>query len=290
MDSVLRFAFDLRGTYAQPPVFAPAEVAGALGATAATYIGGGSFGETWRISRGDREQAAKIIRKTDYPLDRLDREIEGLRRGASPHLVRLDDVTEGMLAGEPRKILLFEFIDGPTSRSQALERWPAVDDVLAFGRGILRGLLVLHQQEAVHRDVKLDNVVLRRGQWSEPVIIDLGLTRILDETSITTYPAALGSPPYMAPEVVRHERARKGSDLFGVGVMLHVLLTSQHPFYDPMPDWIDTAEALKRLEAGARAIPEHVPSPLRALTERLLGFDLFARGSTRRALEELEQL
>ena len=89
------------------PQYTEAEVAAALGGPV-TCLGSGAFGETWRRA----DTAVKIIVDGSYPQDRLRREVDGLRRVSSPHVVRLLDTRAITLRGEQRRALVFEYISG----------------------------------------------------------------------------------------------------------------------------------------------------------------------------------
>jgi serine/threonine-protein kinase len=130
--------------------------------------------------------------------------------------------------------IIGEFVPGG-SIAYRLENddWPTEEQALASVIGTLGGLAAIHAQELVHRDIKPGNIALRNGDWSDPVILDLGLVRDLLGDSITVYPNLLGTVPFMAPEQLRKERAVKRSDVFAAGVTLFALLTRRHPFIDP---------------------------------------------------------
>ena len=77
------------------PRFPDADVAAALGVSTVTFLGAGSFGDTWKVG----ETAVKILCVDGYPQDRVDREVSGLRRIDSPHVVKLLDTGTAELGG-----------------------------------------------------------------------------------------------------------------------------------------------------------------------------------------------
>lgn len=274
------------------PVLDPEEIRGAFGAARAELLGRGAFGETWRLS-GDAfattgDAAAKVIYRDGYPPERLARETDGLLRTSSPNVVKLLEARTVDLHGGSRAALLFEFVKGgDVAGAIGAGAWPRYPEVHAFAAGVLTGLVALHGTNTAHRDIKPENIALREGDWAQPVILDLGLSKQLDVDALTTYPQLLGTLPFMAPEQIRGEEARKAADVWALGCVLHLLLTRQHPFFGAYADAVHRADALSRVVAGAPPLPADVPEPLRSVVTRLLSPTEHERGSARRALSDL---
>ena len=185
-------------------------------------------------------------------------------------------------------MITFEYIHGMVL-DEAIRTacWPSTDEVRKLVRGVLSGLSVLHGHETVHRDIKPANLALRDGDWARPVILDLGLARLLDEKGITRYPVALGTEEFMAPEIIRGARAQKETDLWSLGVVTYILLTRSHPFYGPYDERVDEMEALERISAGYAPLDSRVPTDLQDVTRRSLAANADDRGT---ALDLLSRL
>lgn len=263
-------------------------VAAACSASSADFLGRGSFGETWRIARADGPRAVKVVLDDQYPKRLLDREVRGLQRVRDDRVVALNSVEMLDLPVGKRPALVFEFVDGGDVAGR-LQRgqWPTAQEVHAFTRGLLTGVAALHAVDTVHRDIKPENVALRAGAWDTPVLLDLGLAKLLSGESLTQYPALMGTFPFMAPEQVRQEPARKAADVWAVGVVAFTLLARTHPFYDGRNQAVLSADALQRLARGPRPLPGSVPEPLASVVPRLLSFEPHQRGSAARALNDL---
>lgn len=217
-----------------PRVVQDTEISDQLGPfDAVTPIGQPSgSGECWRLEKGPNVEALKVIVKEAEP-ERFEREVTALERVDSPLVVDVHRHGEDLVAsdGTSYRYLVSEFIDGGDVRSHINSGVGPNDDQLrAFVRGVTSGLEILHANQIVHRDIKPENIILRNGDWATPVIIDLGLSRLLDQTSMTIYPWAAGTWPYMAPEQLRGERAINQTDLWALGVVAAEVANGAHPF------------------------------------------------------------
>ena len=266
-------------------IFDASHVANALGSPDVHYLGTGSYGETWRTARDGRDCAIKIIHHTGYGLERLDREIAGYRRVDHENVVKLYDAYPLMVDGIERVALEFEYIDGGDLTKVITKRPVSGDELRDLAIGLLRGIQALHNADLLHRDLKPANIALRGKQLMQPVILDLGLAKLLDIESITRYPARIGTPLYMAPEQIRGERALRASDLWAVGVILFEVATGSHPFYVE-GETLTIDEALQRM-ASPIAIPGRVEESVAALIERCLAEPAFRRGTVAKALTRI---
>lgn len=104
---------------------------------------------------------------------------------------------------------------------------PSADDILAVVADLVRGLVELHENGVVHRDVKPDNALLHaaRWQWS-----DLGSSRLLDTLTSTYTLNEQGTYAYKAPEVTAGARASEKSDIYSLGCAVFALATGEPPF------------------------------------------------------------
>lgn len=264
----------------------PSKLCKALGAREAKFLGSGGFGETWLVQLDGGPAAIKILH-TATP-ERLEREIEALQRCNSPHVVRLIEYRSIEYNRKQLPALVFEYVDGGDLYSH-IERgnWPkSLGELRSFAIGLLRGVVELHRRDVIHRDIKPQNIILRNGNYASPVLVDLGIARLVDLETITRYPMALGTLPFMAPEQLRGERAHKGTDVWAVGVVLYMLATRRHPFYTDVP--IDYEDALDRLGTGPDPLPESLPEEFTRVVLRMLEPQVHRRGTAARNLAELE--
>lgn len=266
------------------PRFDADVIADALGQDSVSFLGAGTYGDTWRA--GDR--AVKIICVDGYPPSRVAREVDGLTRVTSPHVVKLHEAGTVTLDGTDRPALYFEYVEGGDLQQKIdSSEQPTPDEIKALLIGLLVGVRDLHAADGtVHRDIKPANVALRNGQWQSPVLLDLGLAKSATETTMTIYPGAVGTPPFMSPEQLKGKRARKAADLFAVGVTVRAAYAGTHPFYMPGANYTYD-EALAKIAAGPTSLPPGLPADVSDVLDSLVGLAEFERGSATSNLRKL---
>jgi len=104
---------------------------------------------------------------------------------------------------------------------------PSADDLIAVVVDLVRGLIELHENGVVHRDVKPDNALLHDGRWQWS---DLGSSRLLDTLTSTYTLNEQGTYAYKAPEVTAGAPASEKSDIYSLGCAVFALATGEPPF------------------------------------------------------------
>lgn len=207
-------------------------------------LGGGGQGFVWRIRRNGQDRVVKVIGNTD-PV-RVAREIEALQAVDSPQVMSYFATLTVRDGTTSLPAIVGEYVPGGTVTQQLqATSFPSPVEALQCTRGVLQGLAAMHEKDRVHRDIKPQNVALRDGRWDNPVVLDLGLVRDLED-SVTRYPNLVGTLPFMSPEQLRQERAVKRTDVFGAGAMLFLLLTEELPYWDGTTDQHRAPEDVRR--------------------------------------------
>ena len=90
------------------------------------------------------------------------------------------------------------------------------------------GLQFLHNSNIMHRDLKLENLMLGTDGYLK--IVDFGLVRVLRHGE-TSY-SLVGTPAYFAPEILKGEAYNRTADFWSVGVIMYHMLTGVPPFHN----------------------------------------------------------
>lgn len=140
---------------------------------------------------------------------------------------------------------------------------------------ILEALKYLHGKYIAHCDLKPENVLLveRRSQFPQIKLCDFGFAKIIEDNSFRS--SLVGTPAYLAPEVVKGERYNKTVDLWSVGVIVYVSLSGEFPFNEgeTIHDQISRANFMYPHERWARIseqAKDFINSLLRVNCERRL--------------------
>lgn len=264
----------------------------AFGASSGSFLGKGSFGETWKIDgipQLPATCAVKLLHPGSFHPKRLGREVDSLRRFDSSGIVKLYEVRTVTLPDGPRTALVCEYIPGGEVKERIeASGSPKYSTVRKFAIGLLDAVRELHEADTWHRDIKPANILLRDGRWRSPVLIDFGLARAATDSTVTAYPQQVGTLLYMAPEALRGEPAKKLADIWSCGVVLYELLASRHPFIAEF-DGLLPDDVVDLVVGDPFPLPDDVPPDLRAVVLRLLSQAPHSRGMASRALNDLRQ-
>jgi serine/threonine-protein kinase len=165
-------------------------------------------------------------------LERFKREAKGLGSLRHPHIVSVIDfdVADGWY------YMVMDFIEGETLEAVLDRRGKLpLDDALALTAQLAGALEYAHQHGRIHRDIKPGNVMFTDETQQHAVITDFGLTRLLDNATITLSGTIAGTPAYMSPEAAQGQKTDARSDIYSLGVMLFEMVTGQRPYLGETP-------------------------------------------------------
>ncbi|KAI9011567.1 kinase-like domain-containing protein [Hyaloraphidium curvatum] len=223
-------------------------------------LGVGSFGAVYRVhvfSTG-HSYAIKILRKHDFGtmrnVQQLLREIGILGSVSHPNIVRLYELLET----RDLFIMVQEDCRGGEllARLAAMPSFPE-DNARHILRALLSAIVYLHERHIVHRDLKLENVLLAdepRGpdDWARQLrIADFGLANFADSDNRNLLKTRCGTFHYMPPEIIRGRTYGSAVDMWSVGVILFILLSGSYPF-----DADDAPTIMNNIKRGKWEFPE----------------------------------
>lgn len=241
--------------------------------------GEGASAQVWRGTDAllHRTVAVKILKPAiaadDAVVGRFFTEARAMAGLSDPSIVAIYD----MIADGGRHALVMEYVDGP-SLAQLLQQNGTIDAVraVAIARDIARALHVAHARGILHRDVKPANVLMTAAGTAK--VTDFGLAKALEETDsgATLAGGLLGSTSYISPEQAQGRPLTPASDLYGLGVVMHQMLTGRLPFSGSSA--LATAVAhVREPVPTAAALAQSMSPALAAIVHRLLAKDPAAR-------------
>eukprot|EP01105_Mastigella_eilhardi_P012127 TRINITY_DN2790_c0_g1_i4.p1 TRINITY_DN2790_c0_g1~~TRINITY_DN2790_c0_g1_i4.p1 ORF type:complete len:872 (-),score=204.74 TRINITY_DN2790_c0_g1_i4:16-2631(-) len=148
--------------------------------------------------------------------------------------------------------------------------------VSQFVSQVLQGLVYLHNQEIVHRDLKCANLLINK--MGELKIADFGVAAVLEGTRASF--TIVGSPYWMAPEIITESGHNTKSDIWSLGCTVIELITGHPPFYD-----LPNIRALYKVVQSEIPIPENISEDLRHFLHLCLQKDPTKRPTSEQLLE-----
>lgn len=192
-------------------------------------IGKGHFSHVYLATdRGTGDKfAVKIIKRDKNDVERsrkfIRREVKVLSLTDHPNLVKAVDFFSSN--GKPHIVL--EYVPGGSLRDLIRKhKRLSESEARRIMRGILRGIAYLHAASIVHRDIKPENILMARG--IHPKITDFGLATFRNEDRHIH--SVVGTPSYVAPEVIRNVPYGPPADVWSCGIMLYFMLSGERPY------------------------------------------------------------
>ncbi|HXL90456.1 MAG TPA: serine/threonine-protein kinase [Streptosporangiaceae bacterium] len=155
---------------------------------------------------------------------RMVREVETMRRVRSPYVA---EVIDADVYGEFPYIVT-RYVAGPTLEESVRQRGPlSALGVELLAQGLAQALAAIHAAGIVHRDLKPGNVILAEDY---PVVIDFGIAQPTGATRLTQTGMVMGTPGYLAPEVIKGEPSSPASDIHSWGAAVAFGATGRPPY------------------------------------------------------------
>lgn len=199
-----------------------------------SQLGRGAFGSVWRGKVRESGEAVAIkvlleeLANDADVVTRFLRERTALVNLRHRSLVSVRDlVVEGDVLA-----LVMQLVEGPDLRAYLRGRGvlgPTESALLVAD--VAEALAVAHAAKIIHRDVKPANVLLKPEEDGyRPLLTDFGIARLADAPSVTRTSQVVGTPYYLAPEVISGQQPTPAVDVYASGIMFFELMTGRPPF------------------------------------------------------------
>jgi serine/threonine-protein kinase len=167
-----------------------------------------------------------------------------------------------------RPYIVMEYVDGRTLRDVAQLGAAPLGGIVHATIEVLLALEAAHAAGVIHRDLKPDNVMITASGRTK--VLDFGIAKLAAPGSVRTQTgAAIGTPPYMAPEQILGEDIDARTDVYAVGVMLFELATGRRPF-EGVTDYQIMEGHLRGPIPRARTLRTEIPASLEAVIDGAL--------------------
>ncbi|MFI9639726.1 serine/threonine-protein kinase [Micromonospora sp. NPDC051925] len=242
----------------------------------------GGMGDVWRATDLvlGRQVAVKVllpalVSDPDF-IARFRSEARIMAALRNPGIVQVFDCGEDRLPdGGRADYLVMEFVEGePLSRRIESAGQLDVTETMSIVAQVAQALHAAHAGGIVHRDVKPSNLLVQED--GTVVLVDFGVARSTNVTSITSTNAVPGTALYMAPEQASGRPVSAATDIYALGAVAHCCLTGQPPFTGDNPLQV----AVRHLDDEPPELPADIPAAVRALVARALAKDPADRFAT----------
>ncbi len=237
--------------------------------TIGKLIGKGSFGKVY-LARHDLSNGTKVVLKASSKDDaNLAREIHHHRQFIHPHIARLYEV----IVTEHQVWLVLEYCQGDELYNYLCNKGHLpVETAQKIFTQLVGAVAYIHSKQCVHRDLKLENVLLDKHENVK--LVDFGFTREY-EGKASYLQTFCGTVCYSAPEMLRGEKyAGEKVDVWSLGIILYALLKGELPF-----DEDDDAATKAKILKEEPTYPDTFPEAAKTLISKLLSKRPFPRPS-----------
>lgn len=246
-------------------------------------LGEGGMGIVHLARHADgRRVALKVLRPhivgDEVARARLAREVKTLTRVRSPWIAEFLDADPW--AEVP--YVVTRYVPGLSLHDHVVEEGPVHDrDLLWLAGCLAEGIAAVHHAGVLHRDIKPSNVLM---EGRTPILIDFGLARVTDDPRLTQTGWLLGTPGYLAPEILYGDDATAAADVYAWAATVAYGATGRPPFgRGPSMAIMDRARRGEHDLVG-------LEGPLAAVVDAALDPDPLARPSLNELLAWLRPL
>jgi predicted ATPase/tRNA A-37 threonylcarbamoyl transferase component Bud32 len=183
----------------------------------------------------NRVVAIKMLKSavsSEEVYSRFMREAQAVAKLNHPNIVSIHDIGKE----DEKQFFVLEFVDGMSLRD-LMRTYPEgkcdIQTVLRVSIDICNALQYAHSQDVLHRDIKPENILITEEGTAK--LMDFGLAKMLDQSSITQEGMIVGTVAYVAPEIALGKGSDARSDLYSFGAVLYETVTGRPPFQGEDP-------------------------------------------------------
>jgi serine/threonine protein kinase len=141
---------------------------------------------------------------------------------AHPNICTIHSVEEE----DGKAFIVMEFVEGKTLKD--MDQNSPLKQAVEIGTQVADGLAAAHEKGIIHRDIKPDNIMIRKDGRVQ--IMDFGLAKLRGVSRLTKEGTTVGTAGYMSPEQVQGKDTDHRTDIFSLGVVLYELFAGESPF------------------------------------------------------------
>ena len=259
-------------------------------------LGVGGMGEVYLAedTRLHRNVALKFLpedfTKDERYLQRFKQEARAVAANSHPNVCVIHEVVE---TGDGRQCIVMEYVEGTTLRECVHNEPMKVKEAVDVAIQVASALSSAHAAGIIHRDIKLDNIMVRRDGYVK--VLDFGLAKLTERDSHVDAEAAtqmllnttpgivMGTVAYMSPEQARGLPVDARTDIWSLGVVVYEMLTGKQPFSGSTPTDVIISIAEREPKPLSELAPE-VPIHLQQIVSKMLAKDRAERYQTAKDL------
>jgi non-specific serine/threonine protein kinase len=220
-------------------------------------LGEGGMGEVYLAEDTDlhRKIAIKFLpqhlTKDKENVERFRREAQAAASLNHPNIVTIHEISHD----DDQIFIVMEYVEGKSLRDVINEYKLGLEKTVDIISQICDGLLQAHQAGIVHRDIKLENILIDKD--ARVKILDFGLAKLKGVSKLTKDSSTVGTIHYMSPEQLRGEEVDHRSDIWSLGVVFYEMLAGEVPFKGDYDQAVAYSIQSEKFEPIKSIAPEH---------------------------------